>query len=63
MYEVNTGTIPRNLLPPNPRDLLITHPRAVTNAYQFLEGTSMLAYVAMHPNDFPIGVHHHRLHR
>lgn len=61
MHEVKSGQIPRNQLPTNPLDLVVVHPRAVTNSYQFLEGTSMLAYVAIHPNEFPIVMYVQRL--
>ena len=52
-FKVTTSPIPERSLVKKPLHLLVAHPRSVHNAYQFLEGTSMLAHIAMHPEIFP----------
>lgn len=52
-YKIITNTIQEKSLPRVPLNLLVAHPRSVKNAYQFLEGTSMITHIAMHPKSFP----------
>lgn len=52
-YKLVQQTIPHKQFPATPLGLLVAHPRSVWNAYQFLEGTSYLAYIALHPEQFP----------
>ena len=53
VHKVTKEKMPAKSLPKKPLGLLIAHPRSVKNAYQFLEGTSMLAHIALHPEIFP----------
>lgn len=52
--KVTQSTIPKKNLPKKSLGLIVAHPRSVKNAYQFLEGTSYLAHIALHPESFPI---------
>lgn len=52
-YKLVQQTIPHKQFPSTPLGLLVAHPRSVWNAYQFLEGTSYLASIALHPEQFP----------
>ena len=52
-HKIVQNVIPEKQLPKTPLRLLVSHPRSVKNAYQFLEGTSMLAHIALHPESFP----------
>ena len=52
-FKVVTTPLSERQLVKKPMQLLVAHPRSVRNAYQFLEGTSMLAHIAMHPEIFP----------
>ena len=52
-YKIVTNTIQEKNIPKAPLRLLVAHPRSVRNAYQFLEGTSMITHIAMHPESFP----------
>lgn len=51
--KINKEKMPTKNIPKKPLNLLVMHPRSVKNAYQFLEGTSMLAYISLHPEIFP----------
>ena len=52
-YKITQSPIPEKLIPNQPIKLLVAHPRSVKNAYQFLEGTSFIAHIALHPEVFP----------
>lgn len=56
-FKVVTTPLSERQLVKKPMQLLVAHPRSVRNAYQFLEGTSMLAHIAMHPEIFPSVYH------